>query len=173
MSFFRTGFNPGVTAAGAAAVPPPPPSLVSTITGGVKAYSTGGAPAAVSFAVSAATKALPGLGTVLGIGELFGFDIGSVFETKSKANWDRSLGRIFRATGQDMGQREVMRTLYRAWVEAGDTTGAQLWERIVDVFKLPTTKGGTKEGFTRGAPIFDETTFNKSAFESYKAHVYA
>jgi len=74
--------------------------------------------------------------------------LGVNFGGTSLANWNRSLGRFYRAgMPLQLGQR-----IYRL-MQSSDPTGSKTWEIIVDTLGVPTEKGGTKKGFTRGAPI--------------------
>lgn len=130
---------------------PAPPSLSSTLLGAVKGFTTGGTKGAVKAVtnVLGAVSGIPGLNLVADF-------IGGAIETKSKANWDRTLGRVRRAA--DLGfvpepPIQVIQRLKQIWIEAGDSTGAQFWDRVVAFFSIPTEKGGTKEGFGAGAPL--------------------
>lgn len=145
-------FTPG--ARGALLEVPPPPSIGSTIIAGARGYATGGKAGAVS-AVLGAAKAVPGLGAVVSAAESFAGLLGLSLDTKSVAGWNRTVGRVYRAMvlGYVTATPAVMRLLKDAWLAAGDKTGAQFWDRLVQVAALPTEKGGTKKGYGAGAPL--------------------
>jgi hypothetical protein len=169
------GVVPLTTAAPLVTPPQPAPfSVGGTILGAIQAYGSGGpmgATAALNVALGAVSTAVPAVGVALGVASALGLDIGSLIQTSSKANWNRSLGRVYRAAllgyvPPTAGAESIIGRIKAAWINAGDTTGAQFWDRVVQVFGIPTTKGGTKEGFGSGAPAGEKTAEAQPGFKS-------
>lgn len=151
---------------------PAPFSIGGTVVGAIKAYASGGPmgkSAALNVAMGAVGTAVPAVGVALGVASALGLDIGGLVETKSKANWNRALGRVYRAAllghvPPTAGAETIIGKIKAAWIAAGDTTGAEFWNRVVQVFAVPTTKGGTKEGFGAGAPAGEKTAEAQPGF---------
>lgn len=158
---------------------PAPFSVGGTIVGAIKAYTApgassikgGAAAAAVNVALGAVGTAIPAVGVALGVASALGLDLGSMLGTKSKANWNRTLGRVYRAAllgyvPAVAGAERIIGQIKTAWVSAGDSSGAQFWDRVVSVFGVPTEAGGTKEGFSSGAPAGSKTAEGTRGFSA-------
>lgn len=142
--------------------PPPGVSFAGTIVGAAQSFVQGGGggagiQAAANVALAAVGTAVPAVGVALGALSLAGIDLASMLTTKSKANWRRTWGRIYRAALLGYvpplaGAESILSQIGAAWIRSGDQSGAGLWDAVVKVFGVPTEKGGTKEGFNSGAP---------------------
>ncbi len=151
-----------------------PFSVGDTIIGALHSYASGGgASGAAQFAAGAIGTAIAGP-----VGGLIGGYLGGLIGTKSKANWNRTGGRIARAVALGYvppiaGYEGILRQLKQAWLAQGDSTGAQFWDRVVQFFSVPTEKGGTKEGFNSGAPAGSKTAEKMPGYKQLEASVIA
>jgi hypothetical protein len=95
-------------------------------------------------------KGLPVIGTGVSLLTSLANGLGIKFESKSKANWDRTLGRFYRA-----GIPPIMaRGIYRL-TKDDDPTGGTVWSVVVDIGEIETEKqkGQTKHGYDTNPPV--------------------
>lgn len=154
---------------GGAALPPPGPTVGGTLVSAIKSFAGGGGAAGAAGVVAGA------IGTAIGgpVGGIIASQLVSLvpMETKSKANWNRTLGRVFRAAVLGYvpsidGAAPILRQIKAAWLASGDASGAQFWDRVVNLFGVPTEKGGTKKGFGAGAPAGSNTAEAQPGFSA-------
>jgi hypothetical protein len=133
------------------APPPPAPSALAVKAQAVQAIGSNlGKGNYVQAAVGAATLLNPALGVVAAGAAKVADLLGLSFESKSKANWDRTLGRMYRA-GFPVWFSKILYTHLRS----KDPTGGKLWDAVVEFFQVPTEKqsGQTKHGYAANPPI--------------------
>jgi hypothetical protein len=119
----------------------------------------------INVGIGALTAINPIAGGIASLGaSLFEDVFSGLFKSKSNANWDRTIGRFYRA-GAPVA---VTQRIY--WlVKDVDPTGAKVWELAVDILGVEVeTKQGTKHGYTRNPPIPQR---DDSALKSYLAAV--
>lgn len=163
----------GVVAAPPVVTPPPPPpvSFGGTVQAAARSYVDKGVRGAAQTVAREIVRAVPVVGDLPIVGDLLGDLVGGLFGTKSKANWDRTMGRVYRAALLGLvpsvaGAESIIGQIKRAWVADGDSTGARFWDRVVEFFGVPTEKGGTKEGYASGAPLGSKSAEAQPGFKA-------